>query len=72
MSARILIALGVAGAVAFGSGMIVWVLVQPGATTETSTGTSGSDAAQREHRERFFGGNPDGDVHGGQEMKPRW
>ncbi|WP_276523977.1 entry exclusion protein TrbK [Agrobacterium vitis] len=53
--------------------MTVWVIAQPGgATTETSTGTSGTGAAQREHRERFFGGDPDHDVRGGQEMKPRW
>ncbi|MCF1485507.1 entry exclusion protein TrbK [Agrobacterium vitis] len=73
MSPRILIALAVAGVIAFAAGMTVWVIAQPGgATTETSTGTSGSGAAQREHRERFFGGDPDHDVRGGQEMKPRW
>ncbi|UXU01146.1 entry exclusion protein TrbK [Agrobacterium tumefaciens] len=72
MSPRILIVLAVAGLVAFGAGMIVSVVVQPDAATETPAGTSGSGAAQREHRERFFGGDPDRDVRGGQEMKPRW
>ncbi|AYM14983.1 MULTISPECIES: entry exclusion protein TrbK [Hyphomicrobiales] len=72
MSPRIIIALAVAGVVAFGAGMIVWVVVQPDAATETPAGTSRSGAAQREHRERFFEGDPDRDVRGGQEMKPRW
>ncbi|MDI6029334.1 entry exclusion protein TrbK [Corticibacterium sp. UT-5YL-CI-8] len=70
MSPRILIVLAVAGAL--GAGTIVWVTVRPDATTETPAGTSGFGAAQREHRERFFGGDPDRDVRGGQEMKPRW
>ncbi|RWB25075.1 DUF2749 domain-containing protein, partial [Mesorhizobium sp.] len=26
----------------------------------------------QEHRERFFGGDPDRDVRSGQEIKPRW
>ncbi|MUZ65816.1 entry exclusion protein TrbK [Agrobacterium vitis] len=72
MSPRILIVLAVAGLVAFGAGMIGWVVVQPDAATETPAGTSGSGAAQGEHRERFLGGDPDHDVRGGQEMKPRW
>ncbi|KAA3509312.1 entry exclusion protein TrbK [Agrobacterium vitis] len=72
MSPRIIIALAVAGVVAFGAGMIVWVVVQPDAATETPAGTSRFGAAHREHRERFFGGDPDRDVRGGQEMKPRW
>ncbi|GLS35262.1 entry exclusion protein TrbK [Mesorhizobium tianshanense] len=70
MSPRILIAVAVAGIVAFGAGMMIWVVVQPDATTETPAAAPG--AAQREHRERFFGGDPDRDVRGGQEMKPRW
>ncbi|WP_348225788.1 entry exclusion protein TrbK [Phyllobacterium sp. YR531] len=48
--------------------MMYWVVVQSDATTEPP----GSGAAQREHRERFFSSDPDRDVHGGQEMKPRW
>jgi Ti type entry exclusion protein TrbK len=72
VSPRILIVLAVAGLVAFGAGMIVWMVVQPDAATETPAGTSGSGAAQREHRKSFLGGDPDRDVRGGQEMKPRW
>ncbi|RWH94862.1 MAG: DUF2749 domain-containing protein, partial [Mesorhizobium sp.] len=35
MSPRILIALAVAGIVAFGAGVMFWVVVQPDAPTET-------------------------------------
>lgn len=72
MSRRIHIALILAGVFAFGAGIIAWVGVRPDATTATPLAKSGSSGAQREHRERFFGGEPDRDVHGGQEMKPRW
>ncbi|MUO42888.1 entry exclusion protein TrbK [Agrobacterium vitis] len=72
MSPRVLIVLSVTGVVALGAGMIVWVTVWPDAASETPGATSGSGAAQREHRERFFGGDPNRDVRGGQEMKPRW
>ncbi|UZX45614.1 entry exclusion protein TrbK (plasmid) [Agrobacterium sp. 13-2099-1-2] len=72
MSPRILIALAVAGLVAIAGGTILWVVVQPDAAIETPTGTSGSGEARREQRDRFFGGDPDRDVRGGQEMKPQW
>ncbi|WCK69460.1 entry exclusion protein TrbK [Agrobacterium tumefaciens] len=72
MSPRILIALVVAGGIGLGGGFLVWLIVQPGTTTATSTVTSGSGEARRESRERFFSGDPDRDVRGGQEMKPRW
>ncbi|BCH19500.1 entry exclusion protein TrbK [Mesorhizobium sp. L-2-11] len=72
MSPRILIALAVAGIVAFGAGMLIWVVAQPDATTETPATAASSGAARQEHRERFFGSDPDRDVRGGQEMKPRW
>ncbi|MVA63785.1 entry exclusion protein TrbK [Agrobacterium vitis] len=72
MSPRILIALAVAGVISTGAGFLVWVIVQPVSTTATSAVTSSSGEARREYRERFFSGNPDRDVRGGQEMKPRW
>jgi len=31
-----------------------------------------TDAERRASRERFFGGEPERDVRGGQEMRPRW
>ncbi|RWO62361.1 MAG: entry exclusion protein TrbK [Mesorhizobium sp.] len=72
MTPRLLIAVAVAGIVTVGAGMMIWVVVQPNATTETPAAVSGAGAARQEHRERFFGGDPDRDVRGGQEMKPRW
>ncbi|NTF16534.1 entry exclusion protein TrbK [Agrobacterium tumefaciens] len=75
MSPRLVIILVVVGIVASGVGVARWI-VQPhpasvSATGEASQATT-SDAARREHREKFFGGNTDRDIRGGQEMKPRW
>lgn len=72
MSPRFLIGLMIAGVLAFGGGMAVWVLVQPKAEIGTPAAAPTSDAERSEHRERFFGGDPDRDVRSGQEMKPRW
>ncbi|MCT7667428.1 entry exclusion protein TrbK [Shinella kummerowiae] len=61
---------------AAGASAITWSIVQPQATPVSGSGTaatnSSSDEEQRRHREEFFGGNPDRDIRGGQEMKPRW
>ncbi|WP_180575526.1 entry exclusion protein TrbK [Agrobacterium vitis] len=75
MSPRLVIILLVVGIVASGVGVARWI-VQPHpasvfGTGEASSATS-SDAARREHREKFFGGDTDRDIRGGQEMKPRW
>lgn len=68
MNARVLIALAIAGLFSIGAVTVVWVIVQ----RETAA-TGGPDGkSQREHRERFFGGDTERDVRGGQEMKPRW
>lgn len=72
VSQRIPMALILAGVITFGASIIAWVGVRPGATTATPIAKSSSGAAPRKNRERFFGGEPDRDVHGGQEMKPRW
>ncbi len=73
VSPRFLIGLLLACVVAFGGGMAAWVLVQPGADTEVPAAAPASDAERSAQRERFFGGgDPDRDVRGGQEMKPRW
>lgn len=72
MSPRALIAFLMAAVVAFGAGMTIWVLVQPRAVIETPADAPVSDTERTENRERFFGGDPDRDVRGGQEMKPRW
>ncbi len=40
--------------------------------TKVSPAATPSDADKRRRAEQFFGGDPDRDVRGGQEMKPRW
>lgn len=39
---------------------------------EASQAANPSDADKRRRGAKFFGGDPDRDVRGGQEMKPRW
>ncbi len=75
MTPRLVIILAVMGIVASGVGIARWI-VQPGPTPmsvadEASPGAA-SDADRRAHREKFFGGNAERDIRGGQEMKPRW
>ena len=77
MSPRLILILAfVAIGSAAGASVITWLVVQPQATPISGSGTaaitSSSDEEQRPHREQFFGGNSDGDIRGGQEMKPRW
>ncbi|WP_457578238.1 entry exclusion protein TrbK [Ensifer adhaerens] len=73
MSARLIIALAVAGIVGF-CAAVSWTKWQ----TSSAQATGGnavqpaSDDARREHREKFFGGDPERNVRGGQELKPRW
>ncbi|MEI4482703.1 MULTISPECIES: entry exclusion protein TrbK [unclassified Phyllobacterium] len=66
MSPRILVILVLACVIVFG------MVFQPDAMTEPPAMISEPTAAQREYRERFFGGDPDRDVRGGQEMKSGW
>ena len=66
MSPRILVILVLACAIVFG------MVIQPDAMTEPLAMISEPGAAQREYRERFFGGDPDRDVRGGKEMKSGW
>ncbi|MET3649128.1 entry exclusion protein TrbK [Phyllobacterium ifriqiyense] len=66
MSPRILVILVLACAIVFG------MVIQPDAMTEPPAMILEPTAAQREYRERFFGGDPDRDVRGGQEMKSGW
>ncbi|WP_026621618.1 type IV secretion system protein TrbK (plasmid) [Ensifer sp. WSM1721] len=75
MSPRLIIALALAGIVALGAGA-VWLVVQPRAL-----GKSGGSASivqltfaeeRREHRQKFFSGDPERDIRGGEVMKPRW
>ena len=75
MSPRLILVL--AAAIVVVSGLVVarWI-VQPAPVplpvAAGASGTATTDAARRKYREDFFGGNPERDIRGGQEMKPRW
>lgn len=72
MSPRLIIVLALAGIVVVGAGAS-WMLMQPRlAPSGAGTEHPASDAARREHREKFFSGDPERNVRGGQELKPRW
>lgn len=75
MSGRLVIILAVVGIIASGAGIARW-MVQPGPTpmsgAEEASPEAASDADRRAHREKFFGGDANRDIRGGQEMKPRW
>jgi type IV secretion system protein TrbK len=59
---------------ASGVSVITWIVAQttPVSGLGTAAMNSSSDEEQRRHREQFFGGDPNRDIRGGQEMKPRW
>ena len=75
MSSRLVIILAVVGIIASGVGIARWI-VQPEPTAmsgaEEASPEAPSGADRRAHREKFFGGNAERDIRGGQEMKPRW
>jgi type IV secretion system protein TrbK len=75
VSPRLITILAVLGITAFGIGAGRWI-VQPYAASLSGVGEAVlkaiSDADRREHREKFFDGDSNRDIRGGQEMKPRW
>ncbi|WP_430252138.1 entry exclusion protein TrbK [Neorhizobium sp. DAR64860/K0K1] len=75
MSPRLVIILAVVGIIASGVVATRWI-VQPAPAALSGTGEASppaaSDADRRAHREKFFGGDANRDIRGGQEMKPRW
>ncbi|WP_064697354.1 entry exclusion protein TrbK [Rhizobium aegyptiacum] len=73
MSLRLVLTLAMAAIVALAAGAS-WILVQPKTVPQAGGDTAKptSDAARREHREKFFSGDPARNIRGGQEMKPRW
>ncbi|MBA1344889.1 entry exclusion protein TrbK [Agrobacterium sp. a22-2] len=75
MSPRLVIIMAVVVIIASGVGVTRWI-VQPPPAALSGTGEASpqaaSDADRRAHREKFFGGNAERDIRGGQEMKPRW
>jgi len=55
------------------SAAALWVVLPRGAVPIATEPFPAPDDAQRRQRaENFLGGDPDRDVRGGQEMKPRW
>ena len=77
MSPRLIIILVLAGIAALSASFVTWIVGQPPPPTPMSgSGAAAtrpaSETERREHREKFFSGDPDRDVRGGQEMKPRW
>lgn len=76
MSPRLVVILVLAGIAAFSVGVVTWNVVQPSPVPVSGSGAAStqpaSDTERRQHREKFFSGDPDRDIRGGQEMKPRW
>ncbi|WP_172691202.1 entry exclusion protein TrbK [Rhizobium rhizogenes] len=73
MSPRLVIA--IAWATIIGAGVITWIIAQPDPTPISEPGAASRPASDTERREywgKFFGGDPDQNIRGGQEMKPRW
>lgn len=75
MSPRLIVALALAAIVALGAGLS-WILIQPKAIARSGAGVPSaqpaSDTERKEYKQNFFSGDPERDVRGGQEMKPRW
>lgn len=76
MSPRLVVILVLAGIAALSAGVVAWNVVQSRPAPVSGSGAAAtrpaSETERREHREKFFSGDPDRDVRGGQEMKPRW
>lgn len=55
------------------SAAALWVVLPRGAVpVATDLAPTADDTQRRQRAEEFFGGDPERDVRGGQEMKPRW
>lgn len=55
------------------SASVLWMMLPSGVTPLVTERTPSAEDTQRRQRAKdFFGGDPDRDVRGGQEMKPRW
>lgn len=76
MSPRLIIILVLAVLVALSAGVVTWNMVELRPAPVSGSGAAStqpaSETERREHREKFFSGDPDRDIRGGQEMKPRW
>lgn len=76
MSPRLVVILVLAGIAVLSAGAVTFIVVQPHPAPMSGSGATAmqpaSDTERREHREKFFSGDPERDIRGGQEMKPRW
>lgn len=70
MNSSMLIGMTIGIAISVCAGSAIWMLQQPAPLDQAPA--SISDKARRERAEKFFGGDPDRNVRGGQEMRPRW
>lgn len=72
---RLTIILAAAVFLVVGTAATIFISLRSGDATgapDASQAVTPSDADKRRRAEKFFGGDPDRDVRGGQEMKPRW
>ncbi|WP_299847728.1 entry exclusion protein TrbK [uncultured Paracoccus sp.] len=74
MSRFVIIAVIIVGvtAASVAAWMFLPVVPQDDTAVTPTAAQPETDAERREHRTRFFGGDPERDVRGGQEMRPRW
>jgi Ti type entry exclusion protein TrbK len=72
---RLTILLAAAVVLIVGAVTTIFISLRPAdapSASEASPSPTPSDAEKRRRAEQFFGGDPNRDVRGGQEMKPRW
>ncbi|MFG1465868.1 entry exclusion protein TrbK [Xanthobacter sp. DSM 24535] len=66
----------VGGLIAIGASVTIWIAARPASAPASADAApaivTSSDSQRRERAEKFLGGNPNIDVRGGQEMRPRW
>ncbi|MEZ0211619.1 MAG: entry exclusion protein TrbK [Xanthobacteraceae bacterium] len=76
MSSRLVVILLLAGALGLCATLVIRMIgpssTEPAPATAEPSPPPASNAARRDHLDRFLGGDPNRDVRGGQEMKPRW
>lgn len=78
MSPRLIIVLALVAIIAVSAGVVIFIIVQTdptavsGAQAQDTSTKPASDARRHDYREKLFSGDPDRNIRGGQEMKPRW
>ncbi len=75
MSPRLIVIIALVAVVsAAGASVITCIVVRPEPVSGSGAIATGSpsDEDRRRYREEFFRGDPNRDIRGGQEMRPRW